>query len=298
MEGREPVIQCGRLISREEIEGIRDTVAACKGLSRSELAMTICEHLGWCSASGSPKVDACLKMLERLEAGGALKLPAKRESLRGQSQEPKPSERTDPRPPIEGGVGQIGWVRLEVVRDREGAALWNEFVSRYHYLGYKPPFGCYLRYFVESEAGQLGCLLFSGAAKALGERDRWIGWSTRERLSRLGWIVNNTRFVIFPWVRVRNLASHVLGQAARRVREDWRDRWDYRPVLLETFVDPRFFEGTCYRAANWLYLGMTTGEGLARKGKRYTTSPKKIFVLPLAEDFREVLCSSTVRTAP
>jgi hypothetical protein len=298
MEGREPVIQCGRPISREEMEGIRDTVAACGGLSRKELASTISEHLGWYSASGSPKVDACLKMLERLESRGALKLPAKRVSLRGQWQEPKPSVRTDLQPPIESGVGQIGWIRLEVVREREAAGLWNEFVSRYHYLGYKPPFGCYLRYFVESEAGRLGCLLFSGSAKALGERDRWIGWSSRERLSRLGWIVNNTRFVVFPWVRVRNLASHVLGQAARCIREDWQERWGYRPVLLETFVDPRFFEGTCYRAANWLCLGMTTGEGLVRKSKCYTTSPKKIFVLPLVEDFRGVLCSSTGRTAP
>jgi len=292
------VIQCGRPISREEKEGICDTVEACRGLSRKELAMTICEHLSWYSASGSPKVDACLKLLKQLEAQGELRLPAKRVSLPRRWEEPGRSRRSDPQPPIEGDVGRIGGVRLELVRDRQAAGLWNEFVNRYHYLGYKAPFGCYLRYFVESEAGKLGCLLFSGAAKALRERDGWIGWSARERLSRLGWVVNNTRFVIFSWVRVRNLASHVLGQAARRIGQDWRERWNYRPVLLETFVDPRFYEGTCYRAANWRYLGMTTGEGLVRKGKRYTTSRKKIFVLPLCEDFREVLCSLPDWTAP
>lgn len=291
------MIQCGRRISCEEMEGICDTVEACRGLSRKELAMTICEHLSWYSASGSPKVDACLKLLKQLEARGDLALPAKRVSLPRQAEEPRRSRRSDPQPPIEGGVGRLGRVRLELVMDRQAAGLWNELVSRYHYLGYKAPFGCYLRYFVESEAGKLGCLLFSGAAKALRERDRWIGWSATERLSRLGWVVNNTRFVIFPWVKVRNLASHVLGQAARRIGEDWQERWSYRPVLLETFVDPRFYEGTCYRAANWHYLGMTTGEGLVRKGKCYTTSPKKIFVLPLCEDFRGVLCSLPDRTA-
>ncbi len=285
------MIQCGRRISREEMEGICDTVEACRGLSRKELAITICEHLSWYSASGSPKVDACLKLLKKLEAQKDLALPAKRVSLPRQSEEPRRSRRSDPQPPIEGSVGRLGRVRLELVKDRQAARLWNELVSRYHYLGCKAPFGCYLRYFVESETGKLGCLLFSGAAKALRERDRWIGWSTTERLNRLGWVVNNTRLVIFPWVRVRNLASHVLGQAARRIGQDWQERWSYRPVLLETFVDPHFYEGTCYRAANWHYLGMTTGEGLVRKGKCYTTSPKKIFVLPLCEYFREVLCS-------
>jgi hypothetical protein len=108
---------------------------------------------------------------------------------------------------------------------------------------------------------------------------------------QLGFVVNNTRFVILPWVRVKNLSSHALGQAARRIRKDWEERWSYGPVLLETFVDPRLFEGTCYKAANWEYLGMTTGEGLVRKGKSYRTSPKKIFIKPLREDFRNVLCS-------
>jgi hypothetical protein len=185
----------------------------------------------------------------------------------------------------------MGHVRVEVVRGAEETELWNEYVHRYHYLGYKQPFGCFARYFVESEHGRLGCLLFSGASKALRERDRWIGWSRSSRPRNLGRVVNNTRFVIFPWVRVKNLASHVLGQAVRRIEEDWEERWSYRPVLLETFVDPKYFDGTCYRAANWQYLGMTTGEGLVRKGRSYTTSPKKIFVKPLMDDFRTILCS-------
>jgi hypothetical protein len=274
------------------LEEIRETVATFCLLSREELSMTICEHLSWYSASGSPKSDACLKLLEKLEAKGFLKLPEKRVYPPSRRRaKPSRTERTNPSSAIECNLTEVGSIRLELVREREETQLWNEYVDRYHYLGYKAPFGCYARYFVDSERGKLGCLLFSGAAKSLGQRDRWIGWNEKSRLSNLGLVLNNTRFVIFPWVRVKNLASHVLGSAARRIVADWQQRWSYRPVLLETFVDPGYFDGTCYRAANWQYIGMTTGEGLVRKGWSYTTSPKKIFVKPLADDFRTVLCS-------
>jgi hypothetical protein len=285
------LIQCGREISITEIEEIRETVATFWRLSREELIVTICEHLGWQSASGSPKTNACSKLLEKLESQGFLKLPAKQVSSRKGLRKPCLTERSEPQPQIEGGIRDVGPVRLEVVRERQETELWNEYVNRYHYLGYKRPFGCFARYFVESERGRLGCLLFAGAAKSLGKRDRWIGWSASSRLRNLGWVVNNTRFVIFPWVKVKYLASHVLGQAIRRLREDWEERWSYRPVLVETFVDPQYYVGTCYRASNWQYLGMTTGEGLVRKGRSYTTSPKQIFVRPLVDDFRTVLCS-------
>lgn len=285
------VVQCGRLFSVSEMEEIRETVATFDRLSRRELAMTVCEHLEWYSVTGGPKVDACVKLLEKLESQGYLRLPQKHAVSPWEEGRPRATERTERRTQIECSLKEVGAVRLEVVREREEAELWNEYVHRYHYLGYKRPFGCFARYFIESGHGRLGCLLFSGAAKALRERDRWIGWNERARLRNLGRVVNNMRFAIFPWAKVPNLASHVLGQAVRRIRDDWEERWGYRPVLLETFVDPVYFEGTCYRAANWQYLGMTTGEGLVRKGKRYTTSPKKIFVKALAADFRLVLCS-------
>jgi hypothetical protein len=292
------IVQCGRAISQEEIAQIRETVGTFGRLSRWELAETVCEHLQWRTASGSNKVDACLKLLDKLASQGFFRLPEKRGSSRKVLRKPGITERTGPGSAIIGSVSDIGLVRLSVVGDREGRGLWNEYVSRYHYLDYKQPFGCRQRYFIESERGKLGCLMFSGAAKSIGIRDRWIGWSEADRLRNLGWIVNNTRFLIFPWVRLKYLASHILGQAARRIREDWQERWGYRPVLLETFVDPRYFEGICYLAANWLDLGMTTGEGLVREGKSYTTSPKKLLVLPLVENFREVLCSSAHEVRP
>jgi hypothetical protein len=226
-----------------------------------------------------------------------IRLPAKQEQYRrNQCQRPIIlTSRTDRSADITGNLKDIGQVRVEVVTDKESMGLWNEYVSRYHYLGYKQPFGYFLRYFVESEQGLLGCIVFAGAAKALRVRDRWIGWAKDHRLRNLPWVINNSRFLIFPWVGVKNLASHILGQVARRISDDWQQRWGYSPVLMETFIDPGHFAGSCYKAANWQYLGMTTGEGLVRKGKRYRTSPKMIFVKPLAKDFRCLLCSQQLK---
>lgn len=289
------IIQCGREISREELDEIQETVRLFPGLSRSELVATICEHLEWITASGGYKTDACLKLLSRLEGKGCLKLPHKR-AISQQKQSPIPlTSTTGPKADIVGSLGDVAPVRPEVVKGREPTGLWNEYVSRYHYLGYKRPFGCFLRYFVESPQGLLGCLMFQGAAKALRARDRWIGWTQTQRLRNLPWVINNTRFLIVPWVQLKNLASHILGQVARRIREDWQDRWGYSPVLMETFVDPHHYQGSCYKGANWQYLGMSTGDGLVRKGKTYITSPKMIFVKPLVADFRALLCSEQLQ---
>jgi hypothetical protein len=295
--GTSSVTQCGHKISRQQLDEILETVVLFPNLSRQELAATISEHLGWVTVTGSNKLDACIKLLEKLECKGLIRLPAKRERYQ-RNQSPKPillTNRTARRADITGNLKDIGQIRVEVVTDRESTGLWNEYVSRYHYLGYKQPFGYFLRYFVESEQGLLGCLLFAGAAKALRVRDRWIGWAKNPRLSNLTWVINNSRFLIFPWVGVKNLASHILGQVARRISDDWQQRWGYSPVLMETFIDPGHFVGSCYKAANWQYLGMTTGKGLVRKGKGYRTSPKMIFVKPLAKDFRSLLCSQQLK---
>jgi hypothetical protein len=285
------IIQCGREIRGEELDEIQDTVRLFPALSRWELAQTICEHLGWLTASGGYKTDACLTLLQRLEAKGRVKLPPKR-AISPQRHSPVPlTSRTGPRAEIGGSVREVAPVRVEVVNGREPTGLWNEYVSRYHYLDYKRPFGYALRYLVESPQGPLGCLMFQGAAKALRARDEWIGWTRPQRLRNLPWVINNSRFLVLPWVKVKNLGSHILGQTLRRIRDDWQERWGYRPLVVETFVDPQRYEGSSYKAANWHYLGMTTGEGLPRKGKRYTTTPKKIFVRPLVKDFRERLCS-------
>ncbi|MGF1612999.1 MAG: Druantia anti-phage system protein DruA [Gammaproteobacteria bacterium] len=193
-------------------------------------------------------------------------------------------------------LSELDAVRLRLANERPEKNLWDEYIERYHPLGYKKPFGYWARYFIESGEHRLGCILLSGPAKALRARERWIGWNDRQRLANLPWVVNNSRFLIFPWVVVANLASHVLGQLARQVGADWEGRWwGYRPLLLETFVDPARFRGSCYRAAGWALLGRTSGEGLVRPGKHYQTSPKLIFAKPLQADFRRLLCSDRLK---
>jgi len=285
------IVQCGREINTEELKQVRETVETFWRLSRNELVQTVCEHLGWHTASGSNKVDACLKLLIRLETQGLIQLPDKRGNLHKSCKQPVATGATQVRAPIMGKLSDIGPVRLRVITEKEETSLFNEYLSRYHYLGYKQPFGYHLRCFVESRESILGCMLFSGAAKAIRARDQWIGWGTNERLRNLSYVVNNGRFLIFPWVKVRYLASHALGKVARELGHHWQQRWGYRPVLVESFVDPQYFDGTSYRAANFQYLGMSSGKGLVRQDKHYTTSPKKIFVYPLVDNFREVLCS-------
>jgi len=285
------ILQSGREIKGEELDEIQETVKLFPSLSRCELARTICEHLGWLTASGSYKTDACLKLLGRLEATGHVTLPGKRAISRPRLAPIVFTSRTDPRDEICCTIRDVAPVIATVVNGKAETALWNEYLSRYHYLGYKKPFGCWLRYFIDSRRGTLGCLLFQGAAKALRARDEWIGWTKNQRLRNLGWVINNSRFLIFPWVKIKNIGSHSLGQVLRRISNDWQDRWGYSPVVAESFVDPEKYEGCSYKGANWQFLGTTTGEGLPRKGKIYSSSPKKIFVRPLVKDFRALLCS-------
>lgn len=285
------LVQCGREITAQEVEHLKEVISLCSGLSREELARTICEHWGWVTASGGHKLQACLKLLAKLEAQGEIQLPDKRLWGSQQVRRPEWTERTVPGPEITGPLATVKPVRLELAMDRGAKDLWNEYVDRYHYLGYRRPFGYRLRYWVVSGRGPLGCVLMAGAAKSLGVRDGWIGWSESRRLQNLAWVINNTRFLIFPWVQVRHLASHVLGQLARRVRTDWEQCWGYQPVLMETFVDPARYRGISYQAAGWTLLGPTTGEGLRRPGRRYRTTPKLLYVRPLVRNFREQLCS-------
>ena len=286
------MIHSGREISDVEIEQIQETVNLCRRLSRKELAQTIAEHLQWYRASGTNKEDACLKLLEKLELQGVLQLPRKRKRSQPRVKRAhRLSGRTGPHPVIVCPLKQLGTVELEVVSDKDTLMLWQEYVARYHYLGYKKPFGYRLRYFIKSDRGRLGCIQYSGAAKCMGARERWIGWTQQQRLRNLPWVINNSRYLIFPWVKVANLASHVLGQISRQIRGHWQQRWGYAPVLMETFVDPLRYQGSCYRAANWHYAGMSTGQGLVRAGKSYQTSAKKIFLKPLVANYRELLCS-------
>ena len=168
-------------------------------------------------------------------------------------------------------------------------------MQRYPPVGYKRPFGAHLQYFVLAprvSEQPLGCLLFAASAWALACRDAWIGWTPEDRSQRLHLIVNNTRFLLFPWVRVSHLASKVLSLVSRRLPADWQERYGYAPVLLETFVDPAHYRGTCYKAANWIEVGVTTGRGRQDRQMKYLSTPKRIYAYPLVKDFRASLCGS------
>jgi hypothetical protein len=291
--------QAGRDISTAEVQEICETVKMFPRLDRRELACTICEQLEWFTASGSPKSQACLNLLAKLEGQGILQLPALREDKRkcalAQGKPVRISDRTKPGEPLRVALSACKPVAVEPVTEKGAIGLWNEYVERYHPLKYKKPFGHRLRYFIKVEGGVLGCLLLSGAAKSIGIRDEWIGWNDQVRLKNLGWVLNNSRFLLLPWVEVPHLASHVLGKLSKRVAEDYEARWGFRPFLLETFVDPASYRGTCYRAAGWKELGRTTGEGLKRVGKNYTTTPKLLFVKPLSKDFRHKLSNEELK---
>ena len=282
-------VQCsGRAVGPDELALIREVVASCAGLSRMELAHTVCELLGWTRPRGALKGRECREFLERLDALGGLGLPAKRRGrpLGARTQVPV-TARGDPGVPLTGTVGEVGPIGLEEVRGADQRLVFRELVGRYHDRGPAVPFGAPLRYLIwalRPARVVVGCVQFSSPAWRLAVRDRWIGWAEAARRRNLQRVVNNSRFLLLPWVRVRNLASTVLAQAARRLGVDWTARYAVAPLLVETLVDPRY-PGTCYRAANWIALGETAGRGrLDRAHQRHGAAPKTVLVYPLVRD--------------
>jgi len=281
----------GRYFTAQELAEVKEIVRLFPNLSRRELVNTICENLAWVTPTGQNKVSSCQQLLEKLEQQGLVELPSKRKPHTSRERISL-GVRTEAGVPIEGDISSLEPIALEPARTWDKRRLWNEYVHRYHTLGYKRPFGAHQRYFITSEAAQkpLGCLLFAAAAWALKPRDEWIGWDEEDKSLRLNLIVNNSRFLIFPWVRVNNLASRVLSLTAKRISDDWQERYGYCPVLLETFVDQTQYRGTCYRAANWQYLGRTKGRGRMDRYNQSNLTPKDIYVYPLCRNFRKKLC--------
>lgn len=209
--------QGNREFHSKDIHLIQQTFKMFPKLSQSELIETVCEHLDWLTASGLPKRHACKQLLFQMEEQDLIQLPQKR--CPGAVSRPPPTKtsQTDPREVLDVSLKDITPVHVEPVISDKKRHLWNEYIERYHPLGYKHPFGYAIRYFVRANSQYLGCIMLSGASRALAPRDCWIGWTPKQRKTNLSWIVNNSRYLIFPWVKVPHLASHVLGQLARRV---------------------------------------------------------------------------------
>jgi hypothetical protein len=278
----------GRSFTLSDFQLMRDIVRDFQALSLTELANTVCELLDWRRANGKLKYIECRSMLEQLQVEGILSLPAIRKTAPSRPRKIEVHTESDARSPLNGTVGDYLPLLLRRVDNAGLSSLWNQFVQRYHYLKFRVPFGANLRYIIESQCcpGQyLACLLFSSPAWKMAPRDRWIGWNDQERKSNLQYIVCNSRFLILPWISIRGLASKILSLAARQLPQDWERQYGYRPLLLETLVDPSRFKGTCYRASNWVLLGQTQGRGrMDRAHEADGRAIKDIYVYPLCRD--------------
>jgi len=288
-----PLSFTGREFSSSDLELIRQITSDFAGLGITEIARTACELLEWKRPNGGLKNLECRRLIEHLAGQGLLRLPGRRGRGAPGPRRVSRTEGGEPQVEIHGSAGEYEPLRLEVVRggqaDRGGNhALFKELLDRHHYLGYRVPFGASLRYLVRSEraSGQvLACLLWSSPAWKMAARDAWIGWSDDERARNLQLLVNNSRFLILPWVRVKGLASKILGACARQLPRDWEKLYGYRPLLLETLVDTERFRGTCYRAANWMALGQTTGRGrMDREHAAHGEAVKDLYVYPLCRN--------------
>ena len=278
---------CGREFSEEEIGWIRDLSSNSPGISRRALSIQFCEHWEWRKPDGGLKEMSCRVALLKMHREGLIPLPAPKGTLNKARIHTQRSFLTLPKPPIRKKAREYR-LHLEVV-ERQGLKLWNEFIDRYHYLGYSPLPGAQLRYFVKDKDEILALLGFSAAAWKTAPRDTFIGWDPQSRKQKLHLVVNNSRFLVLPWVQSKNLASRILSLAGKRLPLDWQARYHYRPVLLETFVEKVRFEGTCYKAANWIYVGDTQGRGKLDVRHEHKVPVKAVWVYPLHRHYRDLL---------
>jgi len=280
---------CGREFGEKDIETIRRIVAEDPDRTRARISRMVCEELAWHKPDGKLKDMSCRVALLRMQEDGLLLLPPPRQTNGNGKPYRRRTAAAQPGFPVTDPAGDLTELALDLVSDRRASHLWNEYVDRYHYLRYTPLPGAQLRYFATARGQVLALLGFGAAAWKTEPRDRFVGWTHEERKRNLHLVVNNSRFLILPWVRSRHLASRLLGMATRRLARDWEERYAYRPVLLETFVEVSRFHGTCYKAANWIYVGNTKGRGKLDVRNEYAKPVKSIWLLPLTKRFRALL---------
>lgn len=283
----------GRTFTQEEMNWIQELVTSNWSASRRWLSTKVCEELNWRKPDGGLKDMACRCVFLAMVKDGLLQLrPVDKDKIFGFNTKKGPArtERGEPSAPILKDIKDLANIRVEVAQSKDDKALWSELVDRYHYLGYTRLGGSQLRYLVKSGESILGCIGWSCAAWKTAHRDNFIGWDPGQRERNLHFVINNSRFLILPWVNVKCLASKVLGLSAKRLSDDWQFTYKYRPVLLETFVEKQRFSGTCYKAANWVCVGETTGRGRYDRFNNKIVPVKTIWLYPLRKSFRETLC--------
>ncbi len=280
----------GRAISSEDILYIREMIAAHPGESRRTLSKKLCEAWQWKQANGALRDMVCRSLLLVLDRAGHIELPPVKFVPRNPL-----ARRARPEPVLldttqrEGQLRQIQPLEFMQVRRSGDEPLFNSLMEQHHYLGYEQPVGEHLKYLVWSQGRPVACVAWSSAPRHIGARDRYIGWDQRARRRNIHLIAYNTRFLILPWVRVNHLASHILGRMAARISDDWQSMYGHPIYFLETFVDPERFRGTCYRAANWVVMGATTGRGKQSNSYVPNRSIKQVLGYPLTKRFRELL---------
>jgi len=280
----------GRIITAEDVEFIRGLIAAHPVASRRTLSKKLCEAWEWRQANGALRDMVCRGLLLMLERASQIELPLvtyKRHNPLAQRVRPEPVLLDQA--PIAGKLRDLGPIQIQQVRRTADEPLFNGLMEHHHYLGYEQPVGEHLKYLVWAAGRPIACLAWSSAPRHIGSRDRYIGWSREARRRNIRLIAYNTRFLILPWVRVPHLASHLLGAVAARVSTDWERMYGHPIYFLETFVDPERFRGTCYRAANWIWLGRTTGRGKNDHTNRVNRSIKEVLGYPLHRRFRQLL---------
>jgi len=284
----------GRTVTAEDIVFIRDLIARHPDLSRRRLSAELCEAWQWRQTNGALRDMVCRGLLLMLHRAGEIELPPVRQiSLNPFVQRQQPQAVSVDMTPLTGQLSQIQPLAFRQVRRTTEEPLFNSLIEHYHYLGYEQPVGEQLKYLVWAECPQgrrpVACLAWSSAPRHLGSRDRYIGWSAEARRRNIRFIAYNTRFLILPWVQVPHLASHILGRAAVTLSRDWEQLYGHPVYFAETFIDPSRFRGTCYRAANWKLLGLTTGRGKDSTSKQPNRSLKQVLGYPLTPTFRNLL---------
>lgn len=281
----------GREIRPRDVESIRELIARNPGLSRRRLSAELCRAWNWVQPNGRLRDMVARSLMLELHRAGHIQLPAKRQSPHNnvvikRAPRPTPPLREEPR---EGSLEALGALKIAQVRRSPQEALFNALIQQHHYLAYTQPVGEHLKYLFFAQGDPIGAMAWSSAPRHLAPRDRFIGWPPAARRANLHLIAYNTRFLILPWIRVRSLASHLLARIARRISADWQALYAHEILLLETFIDPARFRGVCYRAANWIHLGLSSGRGHNARTSRRDRPRKQLWVRPLWPDFRRRL---------
>ena len=278
------------MVTAEDVAFIRQFIAQNPGASRRRLSAKLCEAWQWKQANGALRDMVCRGLLLMLHRAGEIELPPVRQvSLNPFVERERPAPVLLDTTVIAGALNALQRIELQQVRRTGDEPLFNSLMEHNHYLGYEQPVGEHLKYLAWAEGRPIACLAWSSAPRHLGSRDRYIGWNAEARRRNIRFLAYNTRFLILPWVQVPHLASHLLGKMTRALSGDWERMYGHPIYFAETFIDPGRFRGTCYRAANWILLGHTTGRGKNDHTNKPNRPIKEVLGLPLAPRFRELL---------